>query len=75
MAQFQCGYDAFSNCRKPGDVYAFARELEKLHSDNRHVRDKIRQQFQPSSDFSAASQVLHDAKLLIHAGSGLRRLP
>jgi hypothetical protein len=25
------------------DVYAFAGELEKLHPDNRHVRDKIRQ--------------------------------
>jgi hypothetical protein len=25
------------------EVYAFDRELEKLHPDNRHVRDKIRQ--------------------------------
>jgi type II restriction enzyme len=47
------------------EVYAFARELEKLHPDNRHVRDKIRQQL----------QVLRDAKLLIHLGSGLWRLP
>jgi type II restriction enzyme len=47
------------------DVYAFADELEQLHPDNRHVRDKIRQQL----------QVLRDAKLLIHVGSGLWRLP
>ena len=25
------------------DAYAFTRELEKLHPDNRHVKDKIRQ--------------------------------
>jgi Dam-replacing HTH domain len=37
----------------------------QLHPDNRHVRDKIRQQL----------QVLRDAKLLIHVGSGLWRLP
>jgi hypothetical protein len=47
------------------DVYAFTRELEQLHPDNRHVKDEIRQQL----------QVLRDAKLLIHAGSGLWRLP
>ena len=47
------------------DVYAHARELERLHPDNRHVKDKIRQQL----------QVLRDAKLLIHVGSGLWRLP
>ena len=47
------------------DVYAFTRELEKLHPDNRHVRDKIRQQL----------QVLRDAKLLIHVGPGVWRLP
>jgi type II restriction enzyme len=47
------------------DVYAFAHELEKLHPDNRHIRDKIRQQL----------QVLRDAKLLIHAGPGVWRLP
>jgi len=46
-------------------VYAFDRELEKLHPDNRHVRDKIRQQL----------QVLRDAKLLIHVSSGVWRLP
>ena len=47
------------------DVYAHTRELEKLHPDNRHVRDKIRQQL----------QVLRDAKLVIHVGSGVWRLP
>lgn len=47
------------------DVYAFTRELEKLHPDNRHVRDKIRQQL----------QVLRDTKLLIHVSSGVWRLP
>jgi hypothetical protein len=40
-------------------------ELEKLHPYNRRVRDKIRQQL----------QVLRDAKLLIHVGSGVWRLP
>jgi type II restriction enzyme len=43
---------------KNEEVYAFASELEKLHPDNRHIRDKIRQQL----------QVLRDAKLLIHVG-------
>ncbi|MDE2173361.1 MAG: restriction endonuclease [Patescibacteria group bacterium] len=28
------------------DIYAFESELQKLHPDNRHVRDKIRQQLQ-----------------------------
>ncbi len=32
------------------DVYAFAPHLEKLHPDNRHVRDKIRQQLQVLRD-------------------------
>jgi type II restriction enzyme len=48
-----------------GDAYTLAERLEQLHPDNRHVRDKIRQQL----------QVLRDAKLLIHASSGLWRLP
>ena len=48
-----------------GDIYAHARELEQLHPDNRHVRDKIRQQL----------QVLRDAGLLIHVGTGVWRLP
>ena len=38
------------------DAYAFSRELEKLHPDNRPVRDKIRQQL----------QVLRDTGLLLH---------
>jgi type II restriction enzyme len=47
------------------DVYAFTRELEKLHPDNRHVKDKIRQQL----------QVLRDAGLLLHVERGVWRLP
>lgn len=42
------------------DVYAFASELEKMHPDNRHVREKIRQQL----------QVLRDTGFLEHLGSG-----
>src|SRR5208283_3715149 len=38
------------------EVYAFERELEQLHPDNRHVRDKIRQQL----------QVLRDLGFLLH---------
>ncbi len=47
------------------DVYAFTRELEQLHPDNRHVKDKIRQQL----------QVLRGMKLLIHVERGCWRLP
>jgi type II restriction enzyme len=47
------------------DAYAFTRELEQLHPDNRHVRDKIRQQL----------QVLRDIGLLLHVDRGLWRLP
>jgi len=47
------------------DVYAFERELEKLHPDNRHVKDKIRQQL----------QVLRDMGLLRHIERGLWGLP
>jgi hypothetical protein len=47
------------------DVYAFERELEKLHPDNRHVKDKIRQQL----------QVLRDTGLLLHIERGVWRLP
>jgi type II restriction enzyme len=47
------------------DAYAFTRELEKLHPDNRHVRDKIRQQL----------QVLRDMGLLIQLGRGEWKLP
>jgi len=47
------------------DAYSFARELEALHPDNRHVKDKIRQQL----------QVLRDMKLLMHIEHGRWRLP
>jgi type II restriction enzyme len=47
------------------EAYVFERELERLHPDNRHVRDKIRQQL----------QVLRDAGLLVHIERGLWRLP
>jgi type II restriction enzyme len=32
------------------DAYTFLRELEQLHPDNRHVKDKIRQQLQVLRD-------------------------
>jgi hypothetical protein len=47
------------------DVYAFERELEQLHPDNRNVRPKIRQQL----------QILRDTGLLIHIDRGEWRLP
>ena len=47
------------------DVYAHAGSLGKLHPQNRHVRDKIRQQL----------QVLRDLGLLTFLGSGHYRLP
>jgi len=47
------------------DAYTFTHELEKLHPDNRHVRDKIRQQL----------QVLRDVGLRIHIERGVWRLP
>ena len=43
----------------------FTRELEKLHPDNRHVKDKIRQQL----------QVLRDLGFLLHIERGVWRLP
>ena len=46
------------------DVYAFTRELEKLHPDNRHVKDKICQQL----------QVLRDTGFLIHVSRSEWRL-
>jgi type II restriction enzyme len=55
------GKQEFTN----GDAYTLAEQLEKLHPDNRHVRDKIRQQL----------QVLRDVGLLIHVEHGLWRLP
>lgn len=45
------------------EAYSFAEELEALHPDNRHVKDKIRQQL----------QVLRDAGLLVHTGRGVWR--
>ncbi len=32
------------------DIYAFEREMEELHPNNRHIRDKIRQQLQVLED-------------------------
>jgi type II restriction enzyme len=46
------------------EVYALERELAKLHPQNRHVRDKIRQQL----------QVLRDLGLLDFFGNGSYRL-
>ena len=46
------------------DAYAFTRELEKLHPDNRHVKEKIRQQLQE----------LRDRNLLLHIGRNCWRL-
>jgi type II restriction enzyme len=46
------------------DVYAHADKLAKLHPNNTHVRDKIRQQL----------QVLRDLGLLQFFGSGSYRL-
>jgi type II restriction enzyme len=54
-----------TNTFTTADAYAFTRELEKLHPDNRHVKDKIRQQL----------QVLRDAGLLLHLGRGEWQLP
>jgi len=43
------------------ETYGFARELEELHPDNRHVKDKIRQQL----------QVLRDRGFLIQPERGV----
>ena len=51
------GKTEFSN----GEVYEFAPQLERLHPNNRHVKDKIRQQL----------QVLRDKGLLVQAGRGI----
>jgi type II restriction enzyme len=56
--------DVPTNNFTTSDVYAFECELEKLHPDNRHVKDKIRQQL----------QALRDAGLLLHIGRGEWRL-
>jgi type II restriction enzyme len=50
----------FSN----SDVYAHERELETLHPDNRHIKDKIRQQL----------QTLRDMGFLVHVGRDHWRL-
>jgi type II restriction enzyme len=47
-----------------GDVYGFENPLSRLHPDNRHVRDKIRQQL----------QILRDVGLLQFLGGGEYRL-
>lgn len=49
----------------PAEAYACERELEQLRPDNRHVRDKIRQQL----------QVLRDRNLLLHPARNCWRLP
>lgn len=46
------------------EVYALEPKLAQLHSDNRHVRDKIRQQL----------QILRDARLLDFTARGSYRL-
>lgn len=46
------------------DVYAFERELSRLHPDNKHIKDKIRQQL----------QVLRDRSYLEFVGRGQYRL-
>ena len=51
------GKTEFSN----DDVYAFAPQLEQLHPNNRHVKDKIRQQL----------QVLRDKGLLVQVQRGI----
>lgn len=51
------GKSEFSN----NDVYAFTSQLEKLHPNNRHVKDKIRQQL----------QVLRDRGFLVQVSRGV----
>ena len=46
------------------DIYAFERELAALHPDNRHIRDKIRQQL----------QVLRDTGFLVQPERGVRQV-
>jgi hypothetical protein len=40
------------------DVYAFAAQLQELHPDNRHMRDKIRQQLQVLRDLGLIAFVV-----------------
>jgi len=42
---------------KTSDMYEFVRHFEELHPDNRHVRDKIRQQLQVLRDRGFLVQV------------------
>lgn len=51
------GKTEFSN----DDVYAFASQLEQLHPNNRHIKDKIRQQL----------QILRDRGLLVQVQRGV----
>ena len=57
--------DVPTNTFTTADAYAFTRELEALHPDNRNIRPKIRQQL----------QVLRDLGLLLHVERGVWRLP
>jgi type II restriction enzyme len=42
---------------KTSDMYEYVRHFEKLHPDNRHVRDKTRQQLQVLRDRGFLRQV------------------
>jgi hypothetical protein len=44
------GADVEKQPSAPTRVYAFAAQLQELHPDNRHVREKIRQQLQVLRD-------------------------
>ena len=57
------------------DAYTFTRELEERHPDNRHVRDKIRQQLQVLPSSRSFDATRRDAGLLPHTGRGEWRLP
>ena len=46
------------------DVYAFENELSKLHPENQHIKDKIRQQL----------QVLRDKDYLEFSGRGIYQI-
>ncbi|HEX5708665.1 MAG TPA: DpnI domain-containing protein [Pyrinomonadaceae bacterium] len=60
------GKSEFSN----GDVYLFEHQLERLHPDNRHVRDKIRQQLQVLRDKGFIVQVRRGVWALSEHGLG-----
>ena len=60
------------------DVYAFARELEQLHPDNRHVRDNpVNNRVTRGRNPPTVPQcgILRDAGLLLHVERGIWRLP